>query len=178
MRTPALIAALMAALFSAACTPLPEKPWGYEFSLGRFTDKRAPSDEVLMAEFPFSPRVFMEHWHNHTSRDLFANVPAKLDITLTRYTATHSKMSYAISMDLQLLGRDREGNVLARKSVSCTADDFTLLGPWAGSMQQVVSKASADPLTAEGRAETMWQRVMDRCVKDIVVQFGEALVTR
>jgi hypothetical protein len=49
---------------------------------------------------------------------------------------------------------------------------------WAGSMQQVVNKGTFAPLTAEGRAGTMWQQVLDRCVRDIVVQFGEALVSR
>jgi hypothetical protein len=149
-------------------------PWSYDFQLGQFRDERKDDDTLLMSE-PFTTDGFMRGWHNSVGRAVFANVPAKLDVTLRSYETTSSGDSYSVSMDVALRGRDMEGHTLAVMNGKCDAIVRIDGKAWWDFGQQARAQGAVAPLTAAARNATMWQKVMDSCVAELAKQFDTSL---
>lgn len=179
MKNKTLIAGLMLVGALGACAlqkqPLDNGPWGYDFALGKFNDLREDADAQRVEQRNFLVEDFMHSWDRHTKRDLFAHQNATLDVTLNRYEATQSGRSYAVTMDVDLRGRDVNGRILAEKPLRCVVVDTMDMRHMGDSVQQAVSKADGGYLTPDGRESTMWQRVFDKCVRELTIQFGQAL---
>lgn len=172
-----LLGLLAATAVLAGCATEPPSigPWGYEFSLGTFQDQRKDEDAKLMAATPFSVDSFMQGWRHNVGRSVFANAQATLDITLNAYEATVSGKSYSLSMDVGLRGRDQYGRPLGTTNASCSAIELAGTAAWGDFWQQAREQGAVTPLTAAHRNATMWQKVMDSCVKDLATQFGTAI---
>ncbi|MBI1309341.1 MAG: hypothetical protein GC129_05810 [Proteobacteria bacterium] len=171
------LAVAVLALASCAPTPAPKVgPWGYDFSLGMYKDLRPTEDETrLTNEVTFDPATFMASWQRHVARSIFANEPALLDVAVSHFEATRSANSYALTVDVNLRGRQENGRILADSPAHCDIVAQPGIGIIRDSVQQAVDKADPAALTPEGRRETMWQQVWDACVADISTQFGVAL---
>lgn len=171
--------AVLAAAFLIGCAsraPAPAVgPWGYAFTLGSFTDQRPHDDDMLMAKVPFRIDQFMNEWNGIVGQDVFFRKEAKLDVILKRYAATQAHLSYVVSMDITLRGRDEDGRVIATMDGSCSGAANPGLTQVGDFTQQVVTKGDLGALTARRRAATMWQRVLHSCVEDLAVQFGNTL---
>ena len=176
----ALLVALAGILIG--CTTTPETPlgeWAYDFSLNSFEDKRPYDDTRMMADKPFRIRDFMNGWHANIGHNLFASEPAKLDVVLHYYEATQNARSYALTMEMTLQGRDQYGRLLAATNGRCNAvlhaDTETWGTMWGDFWQQPADQRAASPLTSEVRDATMWQKVMNTCVKQFATSFGNTL---
>lgn len=153
-------------------------PWGYEFALGQFRDARPLNeDRAMTEEVQFRTEKFMNSWRRTVGRSIFGHSPALLDVVLQEYAATHSAKSFSISMEVRLRGRDSTG-VIAETTAKCSA--VRHIGPeeWGDFGQQVAVQGDLRPLTPSGRDATMWQKVLDVCVKDLAIQFGQAVDAR
>lgn len=158
--------------------PAPVAPlgtWGYDFVAGTFKDQRPDDDAKLMAATPFTVQSFMQGWRHNIGTSPFAAEQAKLDITLLSYEATTSAKSYSISMNVILSGRDAQNRPRGTVNASCSAIELTDAAHWRDFWQQARTEGTMHPLTYEARNATMWQKVMDSCVKELATQFGNTL---
>lgn len=156
-------------------TPPDIGPWGYAFTLGRFTDQRPADNDLLMAKTPFRIDSFMHAWNGLVAQDVFYRKDARLDLVLKHYAATQAHRSYALSMDVTLRGRDEDGRVIANVDATCASAATPGLAQVGDFTQQVVTKGDLDALTYRRRDATMWQQVLHACVQDLALQFGQAL---
>jgi hypothetical protein len=167
---------------TVGCTTTPETPlgeWAYDFSLNSFVDKRPYDDLRMMVDKPFRINDFMTGWQANIGRNIFASAPAKLDVTLHYYEASQNARSYALTMEMSLQGRDQYGRLLAATNGRCNAvmrrDVDTWATMWGDFWQQPADQRDASPLTLEKRDATMWQKVMNECVKQFATSFGNTL---
>ena len=180
-----VLACLLVPAALTACTATPRTPlgeWAYDFRLNSFADKRPYDDTRMMAGKPFRIRDFMTGWNANVGRNIFASQPGKLDVVLTRYEATQNARSYALTMDMSLRGYDQYGRLLATTTGRCNAVEHADVEVW-GTMwrdfwQQPADQRDASPLTYEVRDATMWQKVMNTCVKQFATNFGNVLTAR
>jgi hypothetical protein len=128
-----------------------------------------------MAAVPFNIEGFMQGWHRSVQRSVFANEPAKLDVTLRSYEATSSGKSYAITMDVGIRGRGVDGRDLGATNARCDAIVVVNQAAWEDFWQQTREQGNTGPLTPTARNATMWQKVMDSCTKQLATQFGNVL---
>lgn len=176
-----MIFAALAGIF-VGCSATPKTPlgeWAYDFRLGNFEDKRPYDDMRMMVDKPFRIKDFMTGWQANIGRNLFASEPATLDVVLNRYNATQNARSYALTMEMSLQGRDQYGRVIAATTGRCNAvmkADVEVWGTmWRDFWQQPADQRAASPLTYEVRDATMWQKVMNECVKQFATSFGNTL---
>ena len=183
----AALALLVASLIAlvAGCSTTPPAPlgaWGYAFTLGNFDDRRADDAARMQAEEPFRIETFMQGWHANVGRSLFASQPARLDVVLHRHEATRNARSYALSMDVSLRGYDAYGRLIAATSGTCSVvmrrdmDSWAMM--WGDFWQQPADQRGTAPLTLDVRDATMWQKVMNACVKDLATEFGNVLAAQ
>jgi len=173
--------AAMAGLALAACADRPRPhdvgPWGYDFALGTYRDLRPHDDARLMESvWPFDIQNFTASWRRSVGRSVFASAPGTLDVLLERYRSTHSGHSFTLSMAVRLRARDAAGAVLAETPAQCVQVQRVQLADLGAFGQQVARQGSLHPLTIDGRDATMWQKAWDLCVRDLAIQFGQALV--
>lgn len=173
---------LAMALLLGGCTTTPETPlgqWAYSFTLNSFEDRRPYDDTRMMVDKPFRIQDFMTGWHANVGQNIFANEPAKLDVVLLSYNATQNARSYALTMDLNVQGHDQYGRLIAATSGRCNAvmrrDVDTWGTMWGDFWQQPADQRAASPLTLGVRDATMWQKVMNACVKQVATNFGNVL---
>ena len=135
-----------------------------------------------MAEKPFRIETFMQGWHANMARSLFASQPATLDVMLHSYEATRNAQSYALTMNVSLRGHDAHGRLIAATSSTCNAvlrrDIDSWATMWGDFWQQPADQRGAAPLTLGVRDATMWQKVMNACVKDLATEFGNVLAAQ
>ncbi|PZP39730.1 MAG: hypothetical protein DI585_03150 [Pseudomonas fluorescens] len=172
------LTALLLAIITTGCAakPKPEVgPFAYEFTLASFADIRANDDTKLMAATPFNIQSFMQGWHANIERSIFNNSPAYLDVKLKSYEATSSGDSYAMTMGVTLRGRDFANRTIATVDTTCNATMRRDTYAWGDFWQQSRTQLSTKPLTETARNTTMWQKVMNACVKDLALEFGNSL---
>jgi hypothetical protein len=171
-----LIGGAVALLALTACAQRqdPVGPWGYNFAIRSIRDVTPDDDVKLMNGTAFRSDQFARSWSKLMPQRVFGSNPAQLDVVVERYEATHGKNSYAVSLETKLRGKDMDGNLLAETPAHCSAvmDETYQLGTFG---QQMVDERSLAPLTPAARDATMWQKVLDSCVKDLAIQFGQAL---
>lgn len=152
----------------------PVGPWGYTFAVRSVRDLSPNDDVKLMNSVPFRSDQFARSWQKQMPQRVFGSDPALLDVVVERYEATHGKNSYALSLETRMRGTDQNGGLLAETHAACSAvsEETHALGTFG---QQVAEQRSLAPLTPGARDATMWQKVLDSCVKDLAIQFGQAL---
>ncbi|MCP5405442.1 MAG: hypothetical protein H6922_04380 [Pseudomonadaceae bacterium] len=165
-----------ASLLLAACaTPSAPQPLPYRFSMGAFTDERSSEELALPQTFPFSQAMFFNQLRKVMPYSIFGSAEAALDVAMTHYEATRYGDSYAVSMVMEMRGRDAYARGLLKKPFMCSAvahrgfelDDYA---------QQVWTDKNLTALTPAAREEKMWHQVFSTCVRDLADQFGSALV--
>lgn len=168
--------ALASAIALTGCAERKEPvgPWGYTFAVRNVRDLSPDGDSKMMNATPFRSDHFARSWKTHMPDRVFGSQPASLDVIVEHYQATHGRKSYALSMETRLRGVDQYGGLLAETPATCSAvaeetGEFGTFG------QQVAEQRSITPLTPRAREATMWQKVLDLCVKDLAIQFGQAL---
>lgn len=171
-----MVGGVVALMALVACASQPDQvgPWGYDFAIRSIRDATPEDDVKLMNGIPFRSDQFARSWSKLMPHRVFGSDPAKLDVVLERFEATHGRNSYAVSMETRMRGMDMAGNLLAEAPAHCSAvmDETYQLGTFG---QQMVDERSLAPLTPSARDATMWQKVLDSCVKDLAIQFGQAL---
>lgn len=130
---------------------------------------------MLMNTTPFTIQAFFQSWQANVGRNIFANHPAVLNVTLHEYQATQSGTSYAVSMKTTLHGHTPQGQPLATLQASCAAAAPLGATELATLTQQAIAKGSTESLTPAARTRTMWQKVFNACVQQLTTQFGQAL---
>ena len=173
---PVILSSAFALLLTACTTTQPQiGPWAYQFSLGKFQDLRPNDDIMLMNTTPFTVEAFFASWQASVGRNLFANQPALLHVTLHEYQTTQSGTSYAVSMKTTLTGTTPQGQPLATLQASCAAAAPLGATEFATLTQQAITQADAQALTPAARSRTMWQKVFNTCIQQLATQFGQAL---
>ena len=172
----------MLALVGCASAPPALAPWGYEFTLGSYTDSRPADDMQLMAAVPFSPEQLLLGMRAAVEPSRWGRESGVMDVEITEYDATLSGNSYAMTVKGKLRGRDSYGRVLAVTPAECNVVLRGGLGDVGTFGQQLAglgdSQPGPNPLTKDGRAATMWQKVWTACGREMATTFGNALMAQ
>jgi hypothetical protein len=176
--------ALALALLVGGCTSVPPQldPWGYEFTLGSYTDSRPTDDMQLMAAVPFSPEQLLIGIRAAVAPSRWGRESGLLDVEISEYDATQSGTSFAMTVKGKLRGRDGYGRVLAVTPAECNVvlhGGVNELGTFGQQLAGLGDdQPGPNPLTKDGRTATMWQKVWTACGREMATTFGNALMAQ
>lgn len=171
-----LALAVVATLTACAAKPQPIAPLPYRFTFASFEDTRteeAKSDPRQIGQ-PFQPRRFVQSLRTAMPATLFGSMDARLAVNLKHYEITSFQNHYAMSIVAEIGGTDIHDRPLVKETCACSQVDKEgfMLADYA---TQVYAERNLHGLTLEGRAASMWQKLYDACVQELVTQYAIAL---
>jgi hypothetical protein len=185
-------------LLLAACGHAPQMgPMAYDFTITRVEDARPDDDSKLMASDPFTAEKLIAAWQRAVARLTFGATPGQLAMRVTQYEATHSGVTYTLSMAADMVAkagdpvpsyRPEAKPIVAQASASCVAYGRSTGGAGGVAVAKAVFGANApqggqqnsvkgpSSLTPAARNATLWQELWTQCTTQLATQLGNSLL--
>lgn len=189
---PQIIFAAAALVFLAGCASQPppiSAPLPYRFEDIRVIDGR-PAEQVKADEtsvYPFDQDILIRTLRANLPYAVFASEPARLLVRLTDMQIAHEVKQtgtkefpredddYTLRLTAAMTGTNMRGEVVAESAHHCKAhmDGFPPADAWA---KVTWDEKNQRRLSGKGRHQTMWEGLMQACVRELADRFEDSIM--